>query len=83
LRAIGLPELITANLPDYESLALKLATDERLLGEVRAKVARNRTTYPLFDTDRFRRHMESAYETVWRIWQAGEPPRPVKVKAVR
>jgi hypothetical protein len=33
----------------------------------------------LFDTDRFRRHIESAYVTMWEIWQRGEKPRAFEV----
>jgi predicted O-linked N-acetylglucosamine transferase (SPINDLY family) len=80
LSAVDLGELITDNHHDYEALAIKLASDVRLLLELRAKLARNRSTQPLFDTDRFRRHIESAYLTMWEIWQAGEPPRAIVVE---
>src|SRR5271169_2011924 len=74
LNAVGLPELITDNLEDYEALALKLARDQNLLAAIKAKLAQNRETFPLFDTDRYRRHIESAYETMWERYQRGEPP---------
>jgi predicted O-linked N-acetylglucosamine transferase (SPINDLY family) len=74
LNAVGLPELITDSLEDYEALALKLARDEDMLKAIKAKLAGNRDRFPLFDTDRFRRHIESAYETMWRRYQSGEPP---------
>jgi predicted O-linked N-acetylglucosamine transferase (SPINDLY family) len=62
LRAVGLPELITTSLCDYETLALRLAR-------------------ALFDTDRFRRHLETAYTTMWEIWQRGEAPHAFAVEA--
>jgi protein O-GlcNAc transferase len=74
LNAVGLPELIADNLADYEALALKLARDAGTLAAIRAKLAQNRATAPLFDTDRYRRHIESAYETMWQRYQRGEPP---------
>src|SRR6266851_1574281 len=74
LNAVGLPELVTNSLEEYEGLALTLATDAALLADVRAKLARNRATHPLFDTERFRRHLEIAYQTMWRRHEAGEPP---------
>ena len=74
LHAIGLPELITHSLADYESLALQLATDLPRLAAIRQKLARNRDSYPLFDTDRFRRNIEAAYVTMWEKTQRGEPP---------
>jgi protein O-GlcNAc transferase len=36
---------------------------------------------PLFDTDRFRRHIEAAYLTAWEIWRRGERPRSFAVPA--
>ena len=74
LHAAGLPELIADNLADYEALALELARDDQRLASIRAKLARNRATCPLFDTDRFRRNLERAYETMWERYQRGEPP---------
>ena len=48
LRAIGLPELITTSLADYEALALKLARDPAALSDLRRRLAANRATAPLF-----------------------------------
>ena len=74
LQAVGLPELVAENLADYEALALKLARDEHALAAVKAKLARNRQAFPPFDTDRFCRHLERAYETMRERCQRGEPP---------
>jgi predicted O-linked N-acetylglucosamine transferase (SPINDLY family) len=75
LTAIGLPELITHSLADYEALALRLVRDPGALASLRQKLARNRTTHPLFDTARFTRHIETAYAEMWERHQRGEPPR--------
>jgi predicted O-linked N-acetylglucosamine transferase (SPINDLY family) len=77
--AIGAPELIVPDIEAYERLALELATDRQALGAVRKKLKANRLTTPLFDTDLFARHLESAYRTVWQRHSAGLPPAPVKV----
>lgn len=74
LAAAGLPELITHSLEDYEAQALTLACDPVLLGSLREKLARNRTTCPLFDTTRFTRHIEAAYIAMWERAQRGESP---------
>ena len=58
---------------------MKLATDASLLGSIRRKLAQNRLSCPLFDTDRFRRHLEAAYLTAWEIYQRGEPPRSFSI----
>jgi protein O-GlcNAc transferase len=74
LSAIGLPELVTETLADYEALALALARDPSRLAGLRATLAANRLNRPLFDTDRYRRHIESAYTTMWQRAQRGERP---------
>jgi predicted O-linked N-acetylglucosamine transferase (SPINDLY family) len=80
LSAIGLPELVTHTLDQYEALALKLASDRTLLSSVREKLGRNRLTFPLFNTDRLRSHIERAYERMWQIFKNGEAPRPIAVE---
>ena len=74
LAAAGLPELITATLADYESLALRLARDAAALTALREKLARNRAAAPLFDTDRTRRSIEAAYRQMLQLAKRGEPP---------
>ena len=74
LSALGLPELVTVSLDDYAALALRLATTPALLGAVRAKLCAHRTTHPLFDSSRFRRHIEAAYSRMWRQHEQGMPP---------
>jgi predicted O-linked N-acetylglucosamine transferase (SPINDLY family) len=83
LNAIGLPELITHSLPEYEALALELATHPARLAGLRARLARNRASCPLFDTDRFRRHIEAAYITMWERHRHGAPPASFSVQPVR
>jgi protein O-GlcNAc transferase len=80
LSAIGLPELITHSLADYEALALKLAIEGGMLVDIKAKHARNRESFPLFDIDRFRRHIETAYATMWERYQRGESPASFEVE---
>jgi protein O-GlcNAc transferase len=82
LKAVGLPELITTSLNDYEALALRLARDPALLGGIKDKLLRNRDTYPLFDTARFTRHLEAAYTTMWQRYQRGEPPQAFAVDSI-
>jgi protein O-GlcNAc transferase len=82
LNAVGLPELVTATLADYEALALELAQDKDRLAALRAKLARNRSVFPLFDTARFRRHIESAFVTMWERAQRGEQPAAFAVTPI-
>jgi predicted O-linked N-acetylglucosamine transferase (SPINDLY family) len=82
LNAIGLPELATSSPAEYEALALRLAGNPEALGAIKARLARNRATHPLFDTKRFTRHMEAAYRQMWERWRSGEPPDSFSVRAV-
>jgi predicted O-linked N-acetylglucosamine transferase (SPINDLY family) len=72
LTAIGLPELIARSPADYEALALALDPDR--LAALKAKLAQNRPFSALFDADRYRRHIESAYESMYARHRRGEAP---------
>jgi predicted O-linked N-acetylglucosamine transferase (SPINDLY family) len=82
VHAIGLPDLATRDLVEYEVLALRLASDPPLLQEVQQRLARNRSTLPLFDTKRRCRHIESAYQTMWDILERGEAAHGFSVAAI-
>ena len=74
VRTAGLPELVVPDLASYEALALELAwTPDRLAG-LKAKLAANRLSCPLFDADRFRRSLERAYEMMWARAERGAAP---------
>jgi len=81
LHAIGLPELATSSLHEYEQMALKLARTPGLLAELRQKLALNRETMPLFDMARYTRNLEKAYKQMWQIWRDGGEPRPFALGA--
>jgi predicted O-linked N-acetylglucosamine transferase (SPINDLY family)/glycosyltransferase involved in cell wall biosynthesis len=61
LRAVGLPELVTFNMEDYEALAIKLATDRGYSAQLRQRLADNRMSAPLFDSERFVRDLEKRF----------------------
>jgi predicted O-linked N-acetylglucosamine transferase (SPINDLY family) len=82
LYAVGVPELVAPNPDDYEAEALRLATHPAELAALRTKLMNNRTTYPLFDSRRFRQHIELAYVRMWEIWQRGEAPQSFAIDAV-
>jgi predicted O-linked N-acetylglucosamine transferase (SPINDLY family) len=79
LRAVGLPELITRTGEEYEQLAITLATHPDKLAMLRAKLAQNRLTTPLFDTGSFTRKLESAYELMYERQRANLPPDHIVV----
>jgi len=79
LLAVGLPELVTEALSDYEALALKIAREPEFHAGLKHKLAHNRESFPLFDTKRFTRNIEAAYTTMWQRSQRGEPPQSFAV----
>jgi predicted O-linked N-acetylglucosamine transferase (SPINDLY family) len=79
LNALGLSELVTQTIEDYENLILQLAKTPTLLEKYRSRLIANRMTHPLFDIDRFRCNIEVAYFQMWEIWQRGEQPRSFAV----
>jgi protein O-GlcNAc transferase len=70
LRTLGLPELITTSLSEYEENALLLAMDPERLAELRARLETNRATSGVFDAARFARGLEAPYERMWELYQA-------------
>ena len=80
LRALGLPELITTSLEEYQAMALRLARNADVLAGLRARLQLNRQTSPLFDARQFARNVEKAYVAMSEICVAGEKPRAFAVK---
>lgn len=82
LRAVGLPELITASFEQYEALAFTLASEPARLADIKQRLAHNRKTSPVFDIGRHARHLEAAYEEMVAISRRGEKPRPIAVEPI-
>lgn len=80
LHAVGLPELVTTSEADYAALALALATDAPRLAGLRARLAANRTTHPLFDTAATTARVERAFEAMHRRRLDGLAPAPFAVE---
>ena len=83
LRAVGMADLVIDNLEAYEQLALRIASEPSALQDLRERLARNRLSHPLFDSDRYRRHIEAAYLRMWERWQRGERPASFSVEPER
>jgi predicted O-linked N-acetylglucosamine transferase (SPINDLY family) len=82
LSAIGLPELIVRSEAEYRDLAIRLAMNREELARLRARLAANRLTTPLFDSPRFVRHLEAGYEAIWQHRIAGLPPDHIDVPEI-
>jgi protein O-GlcNAc transferase len=61
LRAAELPELIAADLAEYESIARELAHDRQRLDALKARLTHKLGECPLFDSVRYTRDLESLF----------------------
>ncbi len=75
LTNIGMPELVTNSLMEYEMLALELANQPLKLASIRKTLAMNRNTMPLFDTQRLATSIESAFTKMFEHHLAGHSPQ--------
>jgi predicted O-linked N-acetylglucosamine transferase (SPINDLY family) len=74
LRAVGLPTLIMRTNEEYEDKAVALANRADELGSLKQRLRDNRDNCPLFDSARFTRHIEEAYQQVMqRYWSELAP----------
>jgi predicted O-linked N-acetylglucosamine transferase (SPINDLY family) len=79
--ALGMADLVTADLAEYETRALDLALDAGKLAEVKERLLRNRDSAPLFDAQRSARAIESAYASMYERFQQGHPPASFDIAA--
>jgi predicted O-linked N-acetylglucosamine transferase (SPINDLY family) len=82
LTACDLPELITNTPQAYLDRAKELVHDPHRLGVIRRKLQDTRLTVPLFDTQRFARHLENAYDLAWERYSRGLPPDHITVPPI-
>lgn len=74
LTTLGLAELVTRDFVSYEGLALELMREPARLKQLRAKLEELRGHHAFFDTDRYCRHLEAAFQEMWRRDAQGLPP---------
>ena len=79
LSAIGLPELITNNEVEYEKLALELATNSEKLSSIKHRLAVNRSSKPLFNTEQYTKHLEDGYQRAYQRYFEGNKPKVIHV----
>lgn len=82
LSNIGVPELIASDSDDYIAQAVALYNDRDRLKGYRERIDRQRFVAPLFDSERFTRHIEKAYEMMAERARAGLEPVKIDVPAL-
>jgi protein O-GlcNAc transferase len=80
LNAAGLPELVVDNLDDYRSLAVGLAKHPEALEIKKRVLMDNLLATPLFDTQRFARLIEAAYERMWQVHCTNGQPEHIAIE---
>lgn len=74
LKAVGLDDMVVESHDQYEERACYLASHPEELAEIKHRLDINRLTKPLFDTERYVIHLETAYQTMWHMHETGQPP---------
>jgi len=74
LKAIDLGELITTTEDQYETLAVELGNNQDKLYLLKEKLKENLISKPLFNTQLFTRHIETAYLKMYKRYQEDLPP---------
>ena len=69
--AIGAPEMAVDSMEAYEETGVALGLDRARHAALRAKVEANRLTHPLFNRDRYTRHLERGIGQMWEQTVAG------------
>ncbi|OJF90720.1 hypothetical protein [Pararhizobium antarcticum] len=82
LNAIGLSELVAETPADFVKMAVELANDPSRIAALRKTISDNRFRAPLFDAERFCRHLEKAYGLMAERARAGLPPEHFDVPAM-
>ncbi len=82
LSALGVSELVTASLEDYERTALALIREPDRLRVLRRKIERQRDVNSLFDLPKLTGAIEAAYQRMWRRWLAQEQPAAFAIENV-
>ncbi len=82
LQAVGLPELAVETVEDYVETAIAIAQDPVRIAALKAKLAANRATAPLFDTDRLTRQIETAFDMAHERRMANQRPDHFDVPAL-
>ena len=69
LNSLGLTELITRNIQEYEVLAIDLAKNPDKLEAIKIKLKNNLETSPLYNTKLFTQNIEFAYKAIFERYQ--------------
>lgn len=82
LSAIGLADLVAPDEDAFVDAAVTIARSPLRRKALKARIEQNRVRLPLFDTERFTRHLERAFEMMVERAAQGRPPQAFDVPAL-
>lgn len=77
LRAIGMDELITESIEEYQASALRIARDHDYYRKIKEKLISNRDSTALFDTKHYTDHLQTLFEMMQNKNLKGEAPEHI------
>ena len=83
LTSLGLEELITYNIKDYENLAINLSENKNKLNTINNKLKKNKLSMSLFNTLKFTRNIENAYSIIYDKYSKNERTADIKLDQVK
>jgi protein O-GlcNAc transferase len=82
IKAVGMPDFVVQDLAAYEAFAVDYGTNLIKQKEAKSRLALNRKTMPLFDTQLFTRHIEFAYTEMHERSIRGLQPADINVNSL-
>ncbi|MBF0131459.1 MAG: tetratricopeptide repeat protein [Magnetococcales bacterium] len=76
---LGLPQLVTTNLKEYERLAMTLGQNHRQRQHIRHHLHQQIASSPIFNGRTFARHLEQGFLEAWRRHVQHLPPAPIHI----
>jgi predicted O-linked N-acetylglucosamine transferase (SPINDLY family) len=80
LNSVGLSNLITKSLDEYERLAIQFASKEKNIIDIKNKLYNNLKSSSLFNTEIFTSNMEKAYKEIYERYKSNLKPDNIVIK---
>jgi protein O-GlcNAc transferase len=80
LKTVGLDELITHSVAEYEAKAIALGNNPKEITRLKSLLGENRIKSPLFDAPQYARFLENLYEQMHSRFLNGLPPDHISTK---
>tara|TARA_Y100001970_G_C14200729_1_gene840962 strand:- start:163 stop:2169 length:2007 start_codon:yes stop_codon:yes gene_type:complete len=80
LNSVGLGDLITNSIEDYQKLAIDLSSNIKKLNSIKEKLRKNISEKPLFDTDLYIKNFENGLNQIFDNYIKGNKPKDIIVE---